>query len=113
MNRFTLLIVNKGWKVQDAIKRWKMCEKTWGNWRDDSRYHGRLEDLCNGLESKSPDNAATGLAQLAVEFRNGLAVEFGVEEYWDKKLSIELRKTGFRYWFDGDKLKLEDEEGQS
>jgi hypothetical protein len=42
------------------------------------------------------------LAELTIAFRNHLANEFGIADYWDDKLTKELDELGIKYKFTGD-----------
>jgi hypothetical protein len=52
MNKFTLIIHNKGWTVKDACARWGIRYETYNRQCNDNKFHNRLEDMCNGLEDK-------------------------------------------------------------
>lgn len=47
------MIHNKGWSVVDALERWQISRDTFDRWRNNSKYHYRLEDLIYGLEDKN------------------------------------------------------------
>ena len=52
MNKFTLIIHNKGWTVKEAIKFWGIDYSTYNRRCNNERYHNQLESMCNGLEGK-------------------------------------------------------------
>ncbi len=56
MNEYTLRIINKGWTVVDALKRWGYSRDSFDRWRSDSKYKNRLNDLIDGLEDKNETN---------------------------------------------------------
>jgi hypothetical protein len=52
MNRFTLMIHNKGWTVKDACAHWGIRYETFNKRCNNTRMHNQLESMCNGLEGK-------------------------------------------------------------
>ena len=52
MNKFTLLIHNKGWKVQDACDFWGIHYDTYNKRCNSDKFHNQLECMCNGLYPK-------------------------------------------------------------
>jgi len=50
MNRFTLLLHNKGWTVKEACERWGIHYDTYNRRCNDDKFHNQLEDMCRGLE---------------------------------------------------------------
>lgn len=55
MNKFTLLIHNKGWKVQDACDYWGIHYDTYNKRCNSVKFHNQLECMCKGLEDKNDD----------------------------------------------------------
>ena len=55
MNKFTLLIHNKGWKVQDACDYWGIHYDTYNKRCNSDKFHNQLECMCLGLEDKLND----------------------------------------------------------
>ncbi len=55
MNKFTLLIHNKGWKVQDACDYWGIHYDTYNKRCNSVKFHNQLESMCLGLEDKGND----------------------------------------------------------
>ena len=55
MNKFTLLIHNKGWKVQDACDYWGIHYDTYNKRCNSVKFHNQLECMCKGLEDKLND----------------------------------------------------------
>jgi len=55
MNKFTLLIHNKGWKVQDACDYWCIHYDTYNKRCNSAKFHNQLECMCKGLEDKLND----------------------------------------------------------
>jgi len=55
MNKFTLLIHNKGWKVQDACDYWGIHYDTYNKRCNSAKFHNQLESMCLGLEDKLND----------------------------------------------------------
>ena len=56
MNKFTLIIHNKGWKVLDACEHWGIRYATYNARCNSDKFHNQLECMCNGLELKQkPD----------------------------------------------------------
>jgi len=52
MNKFTLIIHNKGWKVLDACAHWGIHYDTYNKRCNSDKFHNQLECMCNGLEDK-------------------------------------------------------------
>ena len=52
MNRFTLIIHNKGWTVTDACDHWAIRYATYNARCNNPKMFNQLECMCNGLESK-------------------------------------------------------------
>ena len=55
MNRFTLMIHNKGWAVGGACKYWGIRYKTYNARCNNPKMFNQLECMCNGLEDKLND----------------------------------------------------------
>ena len=53
MNKFTLLIHNKGWKVQDACDYWGIHYDTYNKRCNSVKFHNQLESMCLGLVSRN------------------------------------------------------------
>lgn len=53
MNRFTLIIHNKGWTVTDACDHWAIRYATYNARCNNPKMFNQLECMCNGLESKA------------------------------------------------------------
>lgn len=52
MNKFTLIIHNKGWTVNDACLYWDIRYKTYNARCNNPKMFNQLECMCNGLENK-------------------------------------------------------------
>jgi len=52
MNKFTLIIHNKGWTVKDACKHWGIRYETYNRHCNDDKFMNKLECMCKGLEDK-------------------------------------------------------------
>ena len=52
MNKFTLILHNKGWTVKDAIEYWGINYSTYNRRCNNPRLHNQLASMCNGLEVK-------------------------------------------------------------
>ena len=52
MNKFTLIIHNKGWSVKDACSHWGIHYDTYNARCNNPKMRNQLEDMCNGLDSK-------------------------------------------------------------
>ena len=52
MNRFTLIIHNKGWSVGDACAHWNIHYDTYNARCNNPKMFNQLECMCNGLDSK-------------------------------------------------------------
>ena len=52
MNKFTLIIHNKGWTVKEACQHWGIRYETYNRHCNSEKFANRLESMCNGLESK-------------------------------------------------------------
>lgn len=52
MNKFTLILHNKGWKVQDACDYWGIHYDTYNKRCNNPKFHNQLESMCKGLENK-------------------------------------------------------------
>ena len=52
MNRFTLIIHNKGWTVTDACDHWAIRYATYNARCNNPKMFNQLECMCNGLEDK-------------------------------------------------------------
>ena len=50
MNKFTLIIHNKGWTVKDACASWGIRYATYNDRCNNARMFNQLECMCNGLE---------------------------------------------------------------
>ena len=57
MNKFTLIIHNKGWSVGDACKYWGIRYKTYNARCNNPKMVNQLECMCNGLEDKLNEKA--------------------------------------------------------
>jgi len=57
MNKFTLIIHNKGWTVKDACARWGIRYETYNKQCNKVKFHNRLECMCNGLEDRLNEKA--------------------------------------------------------
>lgn len=55
MNKFTLMIHNKGWSVKDACEYWGIHYDTYNKRCNSPKFHNQLECMCNGLEDKLND----------------------------------------------------------
>jgi hypothetical protein len=53
MNKFTLIIHNKGWTVKEACQHWGIRYETYNRHCNSEKFANRLESMCNGLESKN------------------------------------------------------------
>lgn len=53
MNKFTLIIQSKGWKVGDACKHWDIRYATYNARCNNSKMHNQLECMCLGLTVKA------------------------------------------------------------
>lgn len=53
MNKFTLIIHNKGWTVKDACEYWGIRYATYNDRCNNPRMHNQLEGMCLGLEDKT------------------------------------------------------------
>lgn len=53
MNKFTLMLINKGWKVNEALGRWNITPHTWQQMRKREKDLNKLNDMILGLEDKS------------------------------------------------------------
>lgn len=52
MNKFTLIIHNKGWSVKDACTHWDIHYDTYNARCNNPKMFNQLECMCNGLEIK-------------------------------------------------------------
>jgi hypothetical protein len=52
MNKFTLIIHNKGWSVTDACAHWNIHYDTYNARCNNTKMFNQLECMCNGLELK-------------------------------------------------------------
>ena len=52
MNRFTLIIHNKGWTVTDACKHWSIRYATYNARCNNPKMFNQLECMCKGLDTK-------------------------------------------------------------
>lgn len=52
MNKFTLIIHNKGWTVKEACEYWGIHYDTYNKRCNNTKMHNQLESMCNGLEPK-------------------------------------------------------------
>ena len=55
MNKFTLIIHNKGWKVLDACEHWGIRYATYNARCNSDKFHNQLECMCKGLEDRLND----------------------------------------------------------
>ena len=53
MNKFTLIIHNKGWTVKDAIEYWGIRYATYNARCNNPKMLNQLECMCRGLEDKT------------------------------------------------------------
>ena len=53
MNKFTLILHNKGWTVKDACAYWGIHYDTYSRHKEDQRFQNKLECMCLGLRNKS------------------------------------------------------------
>ena len=49
VNKYTAMIHSKGWKVEDALKRWRIHRNTWLRMRQSEKDKVKLLDMINGL----------------------------------------------------------------
>jgi len=56
MNRFTLIIHNKGWSVKGACAHWNIHYDTYNARCNNPKMFNQLECMCNGLELKRDIN---------------------------------------------------------
>lgn len=52
INKFTLIIHNKGWTVKDACEYWGIKYATYNARCNSERMATQLFSMCNGLEDK-------------------------------------------------------------
>ena len=52
MNKFTLMLHNKGWTVEAACEFWNIHYSTYARRSNNSKFYNQLECLIKGLESK-------------------------------------------------------------
>jgi len=52
MNKFTLIVHNKGWTVKDACAHWGIRYETFNKRCNSDKMHNQLESMCRGLEGK-------------------------------------------------------------
>ena len=52
MNKFTLIIHNKGWSVSDACEYWGIRYATYNARCNNPKMFNQLECMCLGLEEK-------------------------------------------------------------
>ena len=52
MNKYTLIIHNKGWTVKEACKHWGIRYETYNRHCNSEKFANRLESMCNGLEDR-------------------------------------------------------------
>ena len=50
MNKFTLIIHNKGWSVKDACTHWNIHYDTYNARCNNPKMFNQLECMCNGLK---------------------------------------------------------------
>lgn len=55
MNKFTLIIHNKGWSVTDACAHWNIHYDTYNARCNNPKMFNQLECMCNGLDGKVSD----------------------------------------------------------
>lgn len=53
MNKFTLIVHNKGWTVKAACEYWGVRYETFNKRCNSERMHNQLECMCLGLEDRS------------------------------------------------------------
>ena len=53
MNKFTLMLAKKGWRVCDAVNRWNITNDTWQRMRKNPKDKNKLTDMIRGLEDKN------------------------------------------------------------
>ncbi len=56
MNKFTLLLHQKGWTVKDACGHWRITPQTYHKHVNNESLHNRLWAMCKGLETKEDEN---------------------------------------------------------
>ena len=56
VNKFTLMIHNKGWSVREACEYWGFSYDTYLRKRSAKRYENQLNCLINGLPKKETAN---------------------------------------------------------
>lgn len=53
MNKFTLIIHNKGWTVTDACSYWGIHYDTYNKRCNNPKMFNQLESMCLGLENRN------------------------------------------------------------
>jgi hypothetical protein len=59
MNKFTLIIHNKGWTVKEACQHWGIRYETYNRHCNSDKFANRLESMCNGLFNRDSDTVLT------------------------------------------------------
>jgi hypothetical protein len=59
MNKFTLIIHNKGWTVKEACQHWGIRYETYNRHCNSEKFANRLESMCNGLFNRGSDAVLT------------------------------------------------------
>lgn len=72
MNKFTLLIHNKGWKVQDACDYWGIHYDTYNKRCNSAKFHNQLECMCMGLESPLDREVKKAAKQLRKDMESAI-----------------------------------------
>ncbi len=70
MNKFTLIIHNKGWSVKDACEYWGIRYATYNSRCNNARLHSQLESMCNGLEDKLSTKDDYSIIRMAAQLFN-------------------------------------------
>lgn len=52
MNKFTLIIHNKGWTVTEACEYWNIHYDTYNKRCNNPKMHNQLKCMCDGLKSR-------------------------------------------------------------
>ena len=60
MNRFTLTIHNRGWKVLEACEYWGIRYATYNARCNNPRLHNQLESMCLGLSHNQLEYKSLG-----------------------------------------------------
>lgn len=73
MNKFTLIIHNKGWTVTKACEYWGIHYDTYNKRCNNPKMHNQLESMCQGLKQRTIVSSDIFLEQRydALERQNG------------------------------------------